>query len=109
MPLDATQLGRDMAAAAAAVCGKRWPEIQSYMKTELEGLAHTLERIATRRATGRLSEESARALLNMQTESMKATLLAVEGLSRLMVEEALGAALGVVRGVVNTAVGFPLV
>lgn len=108
MALDKAQLGKDMIAAAAGVFNEKWPDIKEYAETELKDFSRALGRISTRHASGRLSDDNAKAMVRAQIKSMEIVLLAVEGMGILTVEAAINAAIAVVQTTVNKAIGFAL-
>jgi len=98
-----------MLAAAKAVFDKRWPDIKDYAEPEFEKLARTLIQIEGIRTRKKISEGSASVLLEMQKNTTRAVMLAVEGMGLVLIEEAINAALKAVKDVVNTALGFALI
>ena len=72
-------------------------------------LGEAIAFIEAQRALNAMSEDRARMHLEMQKNTASSVLLTLEGLSALAVEVAINAALDVVRGTVNTAVGFVLI
>ena len=58
---------------------------------------------------GQINPQQAELLFDMQKSASRSVLLTVKGLSLLAAQEAINAALAVVRTVVNTAVKFPLI
>jgi hypothetical protein len=57
---------------------------------------------------GKITESRAKSLVQMQKDSMIAVLAAIKGIELLTVEEAINAAISVVREAVNKAIGFAL-
>jgi len=108
MSLDPENLGKLMVTAAGGVLGKRWKTVRPYAEEEFAKLAETLKFIETEVLALRMSPRKAAIHLEMQKEAAATVLLTVQGLSKLAVEEAINAALGVVRDTVNTALRFPL-
>jgi len=82
---------------------------KNYAEVEFKKIAMQIKLIGELFAKGSLSEEEAKALLQMQVNSTKILMLTLEGLSLIVVEKAINAALGVVRDTVNTIVKFPLI
>lgn len=108
MSLDIDKLFGDMLFAAQGVVKDKWPTTREYFESETKMLAQRLVTIEKMRRDGTISESRAKLHLDFQKESYQTVLLAVEGLNQLLVEEALNAALKVVKDAVNTAVGFVL-
>jgi transcription initiation factor IIE alpha subunit len=97
-----------MIEAAKGVFDKKWPEVKDYAEPEFEKLASTLALIETLRFRGKISETEASVLLEMQKNTARAVMLTLEGMSLLLVEAAINAALAVVKDTINTALGFAL-
>lgn len=108
MSLDVDAVAKAMIAAAQGVVNDRWPATREYFESESRMYAQRLASIAKMYADGMISESRAREHVEFQNEAWHTTLEAVAGLSQIMVEEALNAAIGVVRDVVNKAIGFAL-
>ena len=108
MSLDVEAIGKDMLAAAKGVVGDQWPTTRKYFQSETKIFAERLASIAKLRKAGLISEDRARAHLAFQKDAWETVLLAVAGLTQLMLEAALNAALKVVRDIINKAVGFAL-
>jgi hypothetical protein len=60
-------------------------------------------------AAGQINQQQAQLLLDMQKSASRSVLLTLKGLALLTAEEAINAALDIVKGVVNAAVKFPLI
>ncbi|MFZ5957818.1 hypothetical protein ACOXVJ_09930 [Pseudomonas knackmussii] len=97
-----------MTAAAKVEFSKKWPAIRSYAEAELRKLAQTLVQIEALRAEGKISEGEAGVLLEMQKNTARAVMLAVKGMSLILVEAALNAALDAIKDIINGALGFIL-
>lgn len=108
MAFDVPQLISAMVGAAQGALADDWPEARDYAESEFRKFADTLELIASMTAQGKMTPERARLHIDFQKSSMRAVLLTLEGLGVLAVENAINAAIGVVRDTVNTALGFRL-
>ena len=106
--LDIQQVLPGMIEAAKGVFGKKWPVIKDYAEGELEKLARTLTQIETLKISGQISEAEASVLFEMQKNTARAVMLALQGMSLLLVEGAINAALATVKDTVNTSLGFVL-
>lgn len=106
--IDIQQVLPGMISAAKGVFDKRWPVIRDYAEAELEKLARTLVQIEKLKLSGQISEAEASVLFEMQKNTARAVMLALQGMSLLLVEGAINAALGAVKDIVNTALGFVL-
>lgn len=108
MSLDINVLAKNILAAAKGVVDEQWPGVQKYFESEAQMYAQRLASVAEMYADGIISEERARKHLAMQKEAWETTLIAATGMSQLMIEASLNAAIKVIRGAVNTAIGFAL-
>lgn len=106
--IDIQQILPGMITAAQGVFDKRWPVIKDYAEAELEKLARTLVQIEKLKLSGQISDAEASVLFEMQKNTARAVMLALQGMSLLLVEGAINAALGAVKDIVNTALGFVL-
>jgi endonuclease III len=101
-------LVKSMAGAASKSLGGRWPEAKDYATAEFRKIAQSVETVGRLRAEGKVTEEQARLLLDIQRNASRSVLLTLEGLGLLAAEAAINAALGAVRSTVNAALGWVL-
>ena len=106
--IDVQKILTSMIGAAKGVFGQKWPGIKNYAEAEFEKLSRTLLQIEVLRLGNQISEGEASVLFEMQKNTARAVMLALEGMSLLLVEGAINAALKVVKDTVNTALGFVL-
>lgn len=106
--INVEQLLTSMLGAAQGVFGDKWPDVKDYAETEFEKLAKTLVMIETLKLKNQISEGEASVLLEMQKNTARAVMLTLQGMSLLLVEQAVNAALAVVKDTVNTTLGFTL-
>jgi hypothetical protein len=109
MSFDVEQIAQDMLAAARPILKDKAPEISEIAESEFKKIAQTLETIASSLLVNKINEAQARILIDMQKSATRAVLLMAAGLSLLVVEASINAALGVVRAAVNGVVKFALV
>jgi hypothetical protein len=109
MSLNVSELAAQMLGAAQEVLSGKWPEIKDYAESETKKLAQSLATIEKLHVTGQISDEQAGLHLDIQKNASRTVLLTLEGLSLLVVEQAINAALRVVKDTVNTALGFALI
>lgn len=108
MPIDFTVVGPKMLAAAKSILGKKWPKVKDYAELEFKKLADTLTMIEQLFLAGSISEDEARLQLEIQRNAARTVLLTLKGLGILAAEEAVNAALDVVKAPMNAALGFRL-
>jgi len=106
--IDVQQILPGMIAAAKGVFDKKWPVIKDYAEAGLEKLARTLAQIEALKLSGQISDAEASVLFEMQKNTARAVMLTLEGMSLLLVEGAINAALAAVKDTINTALGFAL-
>lgn len=106
--IDADALLKGMLSAAKAAVTGHWNDLRPFAEAEMKKLVTTALQIEAGRVDGSLSEAQARILLKMQANSSQAVLTAVETVGMIAAQDAINAALGVVKDAVNTAVGVVL-
>jgi len=108
MTLDAKHLLGPILSAIKPVLSKYWGDVKDYAETEAEKMAKTLATITELRVANKINDQQAQALLDMQKHAMQVVFLAVEGIGLIAAQNAINAALGAVKDVVNKAIGFAL-
>lgn len=106
--INVPEMVKNMAEAASKVLKDKWPEAKTYAEMELKKLSETIVMVQEAKLAGEIEEEDARILLDMQKNAMRSIILTIEGLGIIAVEQAINAALNVVRDTVNTALGWSL-
>jgi len=109
MALSIQGIAEAVLAAIKPVLAKSWNDVQDFAKTESTKLAQTLANIEQLKLSSQIDEDQARALLDMQKQAMQSVLLAVEGIGLVTAQSAINAGLGAIKGLVNGALGFPLI
>jgi hypothetical protein len=108
MSINVDELLAAMLAAAEGVLSEKWPEIQDYAETELKGIAEGIALVERLYLAGQITQEQARLLVEMKKNTARIVMLTAKGLGVLAVEQAINAALDVVKEVVNGALDFAL-
>lgn len=108
MDLDPVELAGSMVTAMRTSLGDDWDAARKYAEPQLRRLADILVEIGEMVAAGEISPEEARSLLRIHRNTTETVILAVKGMGIVAVENAVNAALGVVRDTVNGAVGVEL-
>jgi hypothetical protein len=106
MALDAKKLFDSMLKAAETSLGKDWPKARDYARVAFTGLADALVDIAALAAAETINRQQAQALVRIHRNTSTMVLLTIEGLGIIAVENAVNAALKVLRDTVNKAAGF---
>ena len=109
MSLNTEQLVTDMVAAMKNVLDDKWPKIKVYGEAEAKKLAESFAMVEKLKLLNEIDEDEARLHFTIQKNASRTVLLTVEGLGVLAAEQAINAALNVVKDTVNTALGYPLI
>lgn len=109
MSMNVKELAESMLSAMQGVLSEKWPEIKDYAEAEAKKLAQSLVMIEALNAANKIDAEEAALHLSIQKNASQMVLLTIKGLGVLAVEQALNAALDVVKETVNTALGFTLI
>ena len=106
--INIASLAKDMLGAAKPALEGYWKEVKPFVEKESKSFVQNLAMIAKLKLQGKMSKEEALLHIQIQKNSYRTVLLAVEGLGLLAVENALNAAIGAIRKAVNTAIGWTL-
>jgi len=107
--LDVGSLLETMTAAAAGVLQAKWPAVRSFATTEFQKIAQSIADIGEGVASGQITTDQAPILLDTQKQASLAVIAAAEGMGMIAAEQAVNQAFAAIKGVVNTAIGFPLI
>lgn len=108
MGINKKELRANMRTASREQLQALWPDVREYIEAENRKLVETLKMIELLRDNNRIDETTAKSLLDGQKLVGKTLLLSVEGLTLIMIESTLNAALDSVRDAVNTVLDFDL-
>jgi len=108
MSLDVKVLSIKMLEAFKGKLSEKWPDVKEYAKTESKKLAENFVLIERLKISGEITEEQAKLHVEIQKNATRAVLLTIEGLGLIAVEEAINAAMDVLRDTINTALNFTL-
>jgi hypothetical protein len=100
---DFEALVKDMGKAALPFLKAGASKAKEYGKAEAEKIARTAEMLARGVKRGTIDETEAQLVLEVQKNASRAILLTIKGLGIVAVENAINAALGVLRAAVKTA------
>lgn len=109
MALDVGSLASQMLAAALPMLKQDAANAESFAKGEFQKIAQTIVSIEEQQASGEVDQAEASLFLDMQKNASKSVLLALKGMALLAVENAINAALGAIKAVVNSTLGFALI
>jgi hypothetical protein len=108
MALDVGELVKKMFEAFENSLAEKWPEVKDYAEAEAKKLAESLIMIEKLVISGQITEEQAKLHFQIQRNATRMVLLTIEGLGIIAVEQAINAALDVLKDTVNTALDFSL-
>lgn len=108
MPLNVSAIAKDMLNAAKPILQNSWKEVKPYAEKESKAFAQNLAMIARLKLEGKITKEEALLHIQIQKNSYRTVLLAIQGLGLIAVENALNAAIGVISTTVNKAIGWNL-
>lgn len=106
--IDTADLAQRMLSGAATEAGEGWAEVSAFFKVEFRTIARRIKDIGKAVAGGDIDELTAKLLMRMQVNNAVAAVAAMTTMVMVRIERIINAALGLVRDVVNTALGFAL-
>ncbi len=95
--------------AVKVALGDKWEEAKVFAESESRKFAANIAEIALWAETETISEEQGRVLLRMHQRSMQMVITAIEGISLVLAERAINAAIDAVAEMVNGLVGWELI
>ena len=105
---DFEALVKDMGKAAIPHLKGGAAKAKVFGKVEADKMARTAMMLATGVAAGKIDQEEARLVLEVQKNASRSVLLTIKGLGIVAVENAINAAVGVLMKAVQTATGVLL-
>ena len=106
--IDVSKVAEAMILAGKTAFQKEWPVIADYASMEFKKLAFTLAKIQFLYDSGKIKDGEASVLFEMQKNTAKAVMAGLAGMTLLIAEQVLNAALDAARDIVNTSIGFAL-
>lgn len=94
--------------ALKVALGEKWDEAQDFAESEAKKFAQNIAEIALWKETGKITEEQGKVLLRMHQRSMKMVLTALEGISLVLAEQAINAAIDAIGDIINGIIGWDL-
>lgn len=108
MSINFDQIVKIMISSAKNSFKTHWPVIKDYAESEFEKLGKTIINIEYLLLSGKISIGEASVILEIQKNTARAIMLTLQGMSLLMVEQAINEALDAIKGIVNGALGSVL-
>ncbi len=106
--IDVEALAGQMLAAAKVPLLGHWKAVGPFAESEMKKLAETALLIQLGRADKSISKAQAKILVQMQANASQAVLTAVETVGMIAAQDAINAAIGVLRTALNKAIGVAL-
>lgn len=106
--IDYGKLIQDMIAAAKGKLNNQWKDVKPYAEKEFKSYADNVQMIVQMKLEGTINEEQARLQMTIQKNSITIVLLTIEGLGIIAVEQAINAAISIVKNTINTAIGWTI-
>lgn len=106
--LDATVLFKSIVAAMQGKLTQHWALAGPYAETEAKKMAATAQLIVRGAANGDINPKQAKILVRMQANASQAVLTAIATIGMIAAQDAINAALKVLKTAVNTATGIAL-
>ena len=106
MSIDFDEVFKIMVDAAEKAFKANWPKIKDYASVELDKLATTIVNIEYLYNSNKITEQEAFILLEMQKNTARAVMLALQGMTLILVEEVINESLDAVKDLVNGKIGF---
>jgi hypothetical protein len=104
--IDAGTLATQMLTAVSGVLQQHWKDVRPFAETEMQKLALTAVQIEAGQRDGSLTQTQAKILLKMQANATASVFTAIKTIGMIAAQDAINAALGVLKSAVNTAVGI---
>ena len=94
--------------AVKVALGDKWDEAKDFAESEAKKFAQDIAEIALWIEKGKITEEQGKVLLRMHQRSMKMVFTALEGISLVLAEKAINAAIDAIGDLVNGIIGCDL-
>ncbi|MBL4674754.1 MAG: hypothetical protein JKY70_00875 [Mucilaginibacter sp.] len=107
--LDFSNLFSDMLGAAKTQLADKWPAVESLATSSIKTLAQSLIEIEDMSLNKTITKEQATLLLDLHKNTAKMVLLSVEVIGIVAAEQAINAALDIVKDTINKTIGFGLI
>lgn len=108
MSLDVGELASKMFVAFKEKLSDKWPDVKDYAEAESKKLAENFVMIEKLKLSGKITEEQAKLHHEIQKNASQSVMLTIEGLGLVAVEQAINAAMDVLKEAVNGALDFAL-
>jgi hypothetical protein len=104
--INTTDLASEIVAAMQGALTGHWQLARPYAEAEAHKFAETAKLIASGTASGEINPKQAKILVRMQGNASQAVLTAIETIGMIAAQDAINAAINVLKKAVNTAAGL---
>jgi hypothetical protein len=108
MSLNVEQLGMDMLNAIKPILQAHWAKVAPYATAEAKKLAICAAQIEAGYLAGEIDADTAKILRDMQASAARSALTTVQTIGLIAAQDAINAALKVLTGAVNKAIGLAI-
>jgi hypothetical protein len=108
MSISVGDLAGAFLAAVKPILKKHWKEVGEYATAESAKMAETLALAVKLKAEGKIDEQQAQFLVEMQKNAMQVVLLAIQGIGIIAAQNAINAGLAAVEKLLGGKFPFPL-
>ena len=102
--LDFKKIGADMLGAMKGSILDHFEEAKDIADDELADFAKRTAELAKKVIDGKITEQQAKAILKIRKAAVETVLLSISGIGMLAAEQAINAAIGVLKGVIGKAI-----
>lgn len=107
--ININEVFKQMVGAAKEVLSEHWTEIKPFAEQEFKSFARNISLIGKLKIKKKITLEQAKHHLEIQRSSIRIVLLTMKGLGIIAVENAINAAISIVRDTVNKTIGWALI
>jgi hypothetical protein len=106
--IDATAVVKSVVAAMEGQLKGHWQLARPYAEAEAKKMAETAQLIVRGIANGHINSQQAEILVDMQANASQAVLTAIETIGMIAAQDAINAALGVLKAAINESSGLAI-
>jgi hypothetical protein len=104
MNLDVKKIAFEMLEAMKVAVGDHIEDVRNLANDELEDFAKRTAVLAEKVALGQITSDQARAILKIRRNAVETVLLAITGIGIISAQDAINAAIGVLKKAINSAI-----
>jgi hypothetical protein len=108
MSLDIDAITAQMISDSKNVFTSKWPDVKIYAESELRNFVIHLQELDSWKRDGKISEEDAKAMVNLHKRSMKMVFTSCQVISLVLAEKVVNSAVDKIKNLVNSKLGWQL-